>query len=156
MRPQALSCSLLPCRHNAGRHTCRDMPEEPAHSSMLESPGGLGEASEASLHSPSHSRRFMVYALLQDGWGPCRQNTYVRMEACPVQAACSLTRVCWSLAIARVAATNHKKRKVYSAQAFEPSPEQSSTRCCKFLIWTQRPRHHLEPRVGCYPQTSTP
>lgn len=41
--------------------------------------------------------------------------------------------------MARVAATNHKKRKDYLAQAFEPSPVRSSARCCKFLIWTQRP-----------------
>lgn len=76
-----------------------------------------------------------------------------RVLSFPVQAACSLTRVCWRSAIAGEAATNHTERKENSQpQHLELSPALSSARCWKFLIWIQRPGVSIVwNRAGCCP-----
>lgn len=70
-----------------GRHAGTP-PEEPAWGSMVEGPGGLGEASEASLHSSSHSTRFMVHELLGlwmgPRWAEHLRSVEARVLCCPV------------------------------------------------------------------------
>lgn len=60
-------------------------PEEPAHAWVAENRGGLGKVSETSLHSHSHSRRFMVHALL-GGWKGSKWAEYlgIKSEYCLV------------------------------------------------------------------------
>lgn len=122
--------------------TCRDMDRRGRPWLDGGGPGGLGEASEAFLRCPSHSRRFMVQVL---GWGPgvvCKPVSCLFLSKLPIVDQSVL-----EVAIARVAASNHKERKENSQPGHLNQVLSKMLQVPNLDPEAREFRHRLEPRL---------